>query len=183
MFPLTLLAGVPRTLIIALVAGFVLLGVGTERYFAGKSAGIAKDKARSDAVIATMVQRHQEALDAANARVELKSEELRQTVERMQREYTALQLENRKRLASVVSERDGLRQQLASYASGGVEASRDSIEACRDRADALGRVLERMVHGYAVCTGAAEDNAEGVRTLQTWSDTVEQRVREAGVTR
>ena len=36
MFPLILLAGVPCTLIIALVRASVLLGVGTERYFAGK---------------------------------------------------------------------------------------------------------------------------------------------------
>ena len=166
--------------VVALVFGLTVIGVGTERYFAGKSAGVAQDKARSDKVIAKMVEQHRDDLDAANARTAQASEELRQTKERMQREYTALQVENRRRLASVVAERDGLREQLSTYASGGVEASRDSVEACRDRAASLGRVLDRVVQDYAVCTGAAEDNAEGVRTLQVWSDTVERRVREAG---
>lgn len=162
----------------AVVFAVALAAVGTERWFAGVSHGVAKDKARSDAVIVKMVERHRADLDAANSLVEKKSTELREFQERAQSEYTKLQVENRNRLAGVVAERDRLRDQLSDYASGGVKASDDTVEACRERAATLGRVLDGMVQGYARCTGAAEENASGVRTLQQWSDEVARKVRE-----
>lgn len=59
-------------------------------------------------------------------------------------------------------ERDGLRLEIAAYASGRPD---DSAAAGRDRAAALGVLLDDALRVAAACTDGAEQHATDVRTL------------------
>ena len=156
-------------MIVATVTSLVSAGVGTERYFAGKRAGVKTDKARSDLVIYEMIEMHRTALDEANAKADAitatwqaKFKEAQDALATQSKKYGALS----QRYADVAGAHDRLRDQLSAVATGGVKGSDDSADACRDRAAALGSVLGSMVRGYARCTADLEDQASGHRALR-----------------
>ena len=120
------------------------------RYFAGR-APASPGQGEEDAVIATNPAPPRGPRRGQRAS-RTKSEELRQTVERMQREYTRTATgEPQSVLLLSCLRRDGLRQQLASYASGGVEASRDSSKPVVIEPMPSGGYWSAWCNGYAVC--------------------------------
>jgi hypothetical protein len=135
-----------------------------------RKAGIAQDKARSDGVIAKMVTQHSEALGAANAKTDATSamlERVKQGAQDALRTANEANAKIRAAFAAVVGERNQLRDDLnRAVASGGVEASNDTVENCRSRAHAAGLVLQEALRISAVCAGDSEDLASGVRALQ-----------------
>lgn len=141
-------------------------GVGTFFYGVNKyAAGVKADRQRSDGVILKLHKEHAEALLAANAQVAATEELWRMKLQGAQRAQEKERSANERMLAAVAADRNSLREQLANAAAGGVEASNDTVAACRERAAAFGRVLDDALQAHAVCTAAAEDNAAGVRTL------------------
>ena len=135
-----------------------------------KKAGVEQDKARSDGVIAQMVIEHAQNVDKANAKVDALSETLQKVKQGAQdalKSANAATAKIRAAFAAVSGERDKLRDDLTrAIVTGGVQASDDSVSACRERADAAGRVLQEALRVSAVCAGDAEDNASGIRALQ-----------------
>lgn len=69
--------------------------------------------------------------------------------------------------AGLRTERDQLRDEIAAFAAGGGSAADDSTAAARDRAAALGALLERALRVGAGHTAAAEEHAADVRGLLT----------------
>lgn len=130
-------------------------------------AGEAKDRARSDQIIARMVTDAQKAFNASEARRLADEEAMRLLKQGAQRAREADVRVLEGRLAAERADAVGLRKQLATFASGGVEAAKDSVAACRERSATAGDVLAGVLQDLAVCTGAAEDHASGVRTLLT----------------
>lgn len=153
-------------MIVATVTSLVSAGVGTERYFAGKRAGVAKDKDRSDAVITKMVATHAEA--ALNA-----EREHRALFDRMQtkvQEAQSAQAIDRKKnqvvVAAVAADRDQLRDQLNSAVGRSIVAAATSTDAGDSGAKVIGGVLADLLRSLAQCAGEAEDIASGLRTLR-----------------
>ena len=70
---------------------------------------------------------------------------------------------SRRLAASLRAERDGLRNELAAFASG---PSDDSLAACRERTAAATRVLESALRTSEECAGNAETLATDVRSLR-----------------
>jgi hypothetical protein len=133
-------------------------------------AGIEQDKARSDGVIAQMLLEHTQNVDKANAKVdqiEAMMQKVKQGAQDALKTANEANAKIRAAFAAVSGERDKLRDDLnRAIVTGGVEASADSVGACRDRADAAGRVLQEALRISAVCSSDAEDLASGVRALQ-----------------
>ena len=152
-------------ILVTLLTGYHLSAVSS-----AKKAGIAMDKARSDAVISQMVTQHSEQLGLANAKADSISatlEKVKQGAQDALKSANAATAKIRAAFAAVSGERDKLRDDLTrAVVTGGVSASDDSVSACRERADAAGRVLQEALRVSAVCAGDAEDNASGVRALQ-----------------
>ena len=150
-------------LVTAAIGGASTFVVGVKKYAQGK----ADDRQRSDLVIATMLNEHRAALVEANALVDALNEKMRLARQGAERAQELERAASRATLAAVNADRAGLRQQLAAAASGGVEASNDTVAACRERAAALGNVLDSALQAHAVCTAEAEDLASGVRALRS----------------
>ena len=129
--------------------------------------GVAKDKVRSDKVISGMVTEHEKNLAAANAKVESQNEINRMALQGATRGQELERKRTSNQLAAVAADRGRMRDALAAAASGGVEATGDTVAACRERASAFGRVLDETLQAGAQCAGDAEDLASGVRTLLT----------------
>jgi hypothetical protein len=133
-------------------------------------AGIEQDKARSDGVIAQMLLEHTQNVDKANAKVDAISETLQKVTQGAKdalKTANAATAKIRAAFAAVSGERDKLRDDFnRSIVTGNVAASDDTVAACRERADAAGRVLQEALRISAVCAGDAEDNASGIRALQ-----------------
>jgi hypothetical protein len=60
-------------------------------------------------------------------------------------------------------ERDGLRNEIAAFATGPAD---DTGPACRERATALGALLDDALRTAAACAAGAEQHASDVRALQ-----------------
>ena len=60
-------------------------------------------------------------------------------------------------------ERDGLRNAIANYAAG---SDQDTGPACRERASALGTLLDDALRTAAACAAGAEQHASDVRALR-----------------
>jgi hypothetical protein len=162
---------VAGALVVTLVTGWHLSAVSS-----AKKAGIEQDKARSDGVIAQMILEHSQNVAKENAKVEAIEAMMRKVKEGAE---NAIKTANqataniRAAFAAVRDERDGLRNALVnSIATGGVEASADSVQACRDRAETAGGLLVKALRVSQDCAGDAEDLATGVRGLSAAWDAV-----------
>lgn len=153
-------------LVAALLAGLGMAGTGVVAYAKGKRAAVAERNAHWQGVVDKLQADARAALQAAEERtlaVEETNRLRRQGADDVQERERAA---NRAALAAVAADRDRLREQLATAAAGSVAAADDSVAACRDRAQALGRVLGDALRAHAECTAAAEDLAAGVRALR-----------------
>ena len=139
-------------------------------------AGIEQDKARSDGVIAQMLIEHTQNVDKANAKVdqiEAMMQKVKQGAQDAIKTANAATANIRAAFAAVRDERDGLRNALVnSIATGNVEASADSVQACRDRAETAGGLLVKALRTSQECAGDAEDLATGVRGLSDAWDAI-----------
>lgn len=138
-----------------------------------KKAGIEQDKKRSDGVIAKMVEQHSEALGAANAKADATSamlEKVKQGAQDALKTANAQVAKFRSAFSAIAGERDRLRDDLArAIVTGGVQASDDSVSACRDRADRSAKVLQESLRVSAVCAGDATDEvARGNALYESW---------------
>lgn len=173
MIPLPFVAALmgKRTLILGSLLAVVALGLGVALYgaykhAAGKREGIGQDRARSDAVIAGMLADAQTRLIAANEEAAAREEVWRLRLKEAQRVADQDRQLNTQRLAAERAASGQLRDQLATYAAGGLKASTDTVAACRERSATLGVVVaEVLLPALADCAAAAEDHAGGVRTL------------------
>ena len=155
-------------LVVTLLTGYHLTAVSQAR-----KAGIAQDKARSDIVIANMIDEHSRAVGAADARADAASsmlEKVKQGAQDALRTANAATAKIRAAFAAVSGERDKLRDDLTrAIVTGGVQASDDSTQACRDRAERAGLVLQEALRASAVCAGDATDEAARGRALyEAW---------------
>jgi hypothetical protein len=126
--------------------------------------------------INAMVAKHAEAVAGENAKVAAIEATLNRLKEEAQNAINAAYKANaniRAAFAAVRVERDGLRSELATaIATGGVEASADTIQACRERAETAGVLLGKALRTSEECAGDAEDLAAGVRGLSaSWPST------------
>ena len=155
---------VAGALVVTLVTGYHLSAVSKAH-----KAGIEQDKARSDGVIAQMLIEHTQNVDKANAKVdqiEAMMQKVKQGAQDAIKTANAATANIRAAFAAVRDERDGLRNALVnSIATGNVEASADSVQACRDRAESAGGLLVKALRVSQECAGDAEDLATGVRGL------------------
>ena len=127
------------------------------------------DKLRADA---------QAKVDAAAARDAARFDEIDTARRESQRALALEQARTRQLRGELDSVRaraadDRMRNAIAAAATGGVPAAQDSVEACRARADALGRGMEQALHAHRVCSLDLEDSAGAVRALERWGDAVE----------
>ena len=155
-------AAILTALVSAFVGGISLVVVGVKAYSAGRE----KERLVQEQKIGRMVTEHRNALDAKNAEIDNLNEYWRLRRQGADRVQEIERAASRDALAAVNADRGRLREQLAAVASGGVQAADDSVGACRERAAALGDVLDSALHAHAVCTGEAEDLAAGVRALR-----------------
>lgn len=155
-------AAILTALVSAFVGGIALMVVGIKAYAAGRE----KERAVQERVIRNMVDMHRAELDARNAEIDNLNEYWRLRRQGADRAQEIERAASRDALAAVNADRGRLREQLAAVASGGVQAADDTVGACRERAAALGDVLDSALHAHAVCTGEAEDLAAGVRALR-----------------
>jgi hypothetical protein len=114
---------------------------------------------------ASQVAAQQKLVAAETQRRKAQEDALRIAKENADHVLTLEREESSKRLALERSASVGLRRQLAAAAAGASASAPDSLSACRDRASTFGDVLGTVLLGFAECTGAAEDNAGGVRAL------------------
>ena len=156
--------GIKLGLVAALLSGLGMLGAGLYGYSKGKKA----DRQRSDLVIAQMqADSNATALAASEAYRRLEQE----AAAKVKGAQDALDKErkNATRIAADLrTEREranGLRDQIAAFASGGGPAAEDSISACRDRSNKLGDLLERSVRVQESLASGAESEASNVRAL------------------
>ena len=146
-----------------MLAGLTGVVVGIKAYSAGRE----KELGVQQRIIRNMVDEHRAALDSANAKTEATEKRWKLMYEGAIHAQETERAAARRQLAAVNDDRGRLREQLAAVASGGVEASVDTVGACRDRASALGDVLDQALHAHAVCTAEAEELAAGVRALRS----------------
>lgn len=153
-------------LVVTAVSGYHLSAISS-----AKKAGIEQDKKRSDAVINAMIVEHAIKVSEANAKVDAIETAMRLAKEGAERALRAANEANRNiraAFAVVTGERDQLRDAAARAAivTGGVQASDDSVAACRDRAERTWLSLEAALRTSRTCAGHAEDASAGVRGLQ-----------------
>jgi len=155
---------VAGALVVTLVTGWHLSAVSKAH-----KAGVEQDRARSEGVIAQMILEHAQNVAKENAKVDAIEAMMRKVKEGAENAIkTANQAAANVRAAFVAvrDERDGLRNALVNrIATGGIEASADSVQACRDRAESAGSLLVKALRVSQECAGDAEDLATGVRGL------------------
>jgi len=162
---------VAGALVVTLVTGWHLSAVSKAH-----KAGVEQDRARSEGVIAQMILEHAQNVAKENAKVDAIEAMMRKVKEGAENAIkTANQAAANVRAAFVAvrDERDGLRNALVnSISTGGVEASADSVQACRDRAESAGGLLVKALRVSQECAGDAEDLATGVRGLSAAWDAI-----------
>lgn len=129
----------------------------------------AKDKA---AAIAFMQADAERRLNAANSRISDLEQQDAQRIKESQDE----QIKHRDEIASVQAalqrartERNGLRDQLASFASGGTARADDTVAACHSRAETLGVLLDEALRSSEEGAGDGERCNADLRTvLDAW---------------
>lgn len=173
------LAG-PWRLYAELAVGAALLaalGAQTVRLAGAEKAEARAEAAASTARAATADVRRQWAEQAAAAasaglaaseRNRALGAELQRTKEEAEHARKVDRAAAARTAAGLAAERDGLRRQLAAYAAGPAGrggAANDSLAACRDRADTLGRLLGEGLRIQDELAGGAEAEAGNVRAL------------------
>ena len=149
-------------LIAVAAAGLAIAGYGLHKY----NQGVADDKSRSDAVIEGMVRDADRRVAEADARTAAREAYWQHRLEEVQHAADQERDLNRRRLAAERAAAGQLRDQLAAYAAGGLQAGDDSLAACRERASALGEsVAGVLLPALARCAGKAEDLATDARQL------------------
>lgn len=125
------------------------------------------DAAMVRATMATMQAQTSEAARMATAAYRELEQASFARVQEAQRVLDTERAKNRRIAADmerVRTERDGLRDQIATYAGGG-DASGDTVTAARDRADTLGRLLSESLRVQGELAADAESEAANVRAL------------------
>ena len=145
-------------------AGVVVAAMTVGAYLKGKSGGVADDKARSDLVIAGMVNRAATDLAAANTANAATTTRLQSTKEKAEHELQAERSRAARRAAAAVATDRLVRDAIADFARG-AGADPLSIAACRSDASALGDVLGDALRAHGVCVEAAEQEAGNARVL------------------
>lgn len=160
-------AGVAQLVLIAmLIGGLGMAAIGSWSYFKGKRVAEAERNAHWLAQIDSLQAQHRAAVEAETARTRAVEEQWRIARQGADHERERERAANAARVAAVAADRDRLRDELASAAAGGVAAADDSIGACRDRAEAFGRVLGDVLRGFGRCAAEAEDLAAELRRVR-----------------
>lgn len=145
----------PRVLVAAAVA-LVIGGMALE--LASRAAQIEDGKAQLSNLRAQHAeqetQRERKAR-ALEAKYQARTDEAAHALEKQR-------IDHARTAAGLRAERDRLRQQIADYAAG---PAADSVAACRDRADTLGRLLDQALRSSADRASDAEARASEVRAL------------------
>ncbi len=171
MNPLSLfLSAVPRAVLYCLIVALAGLTIGC-----GAQWLLASHRANSlEVAIAKQAEEwaRARALQAEAARRSEEQQRIREQTltARLQDAESQLEIQresNRKLAASLSSartERDGLRDQIAGFASGSGSAT-DTLAAARNRADKLGRLLADSLRVQEELAAGAESEAANVRSL------------------
>lgn len=85
--------------------------------------------------------------------------------QKAERDYHAALTRNDSALAASRADNDRMRGQLAAYASGGGQASVDTVAACRGRAETLGLLLGTSMREADESAAELESSADAVRAL------------------
>lgn len=161
-------AGVVQLALVgAIVSGLGMAGAGVAGYFKGKRVAAAERNTHWQAQIDRMQAQHRAAVEAETARTRAVEEQWRIARQGADHERERERAANAARVAAVAADRDRLRDELARAAAGGVAAADDSIGACRDRAEAFGRVLGDVLRGFGRCAAEAEDLAAELRRVRS----------------
>lgn len=153
--------GIKLGLIGLLLAGLGMAGAGIW----GMAKGKKSERLVWEAIVAKMHANAAEAARDASDRYRTLEESMRLRVQGADRELDKERAKNRATLAAARSDADIMRQQLASYASGGGQAPEPACAADRERAATLGQLLADSVRVQEELAGAAEDHAASVRAL------------------
>lgn len=158
---------------IRVVAALLIVAALAGLWWHGYKRGERTDKARSDLVIAGMVNDAQERLAAANEAIRLQSASLQANKERADRDLQTERARNERRLADARATSDLVRDQLSEF-SRGQQSGDDTAAAASERASQLGSLLGESLQLQAELAGAAEDHAASVRALlKAWPTTKE----------
>ena len=151
---------------VVLVAGLGIAGTGL--WFKARSVYLKQGRAEVQVVLDRAIAEHNAAATAASDAYRRLEQALNA---RIQEAQDAL-FKERAASAKVVvalnrarTERNGLRDQINSYAAGGGSAANDSVTACRDRAQALGTLLDEALRVSEESAGDGEQCEAGVRAL------------------
>lgn len=161
------------TLYLLLASGVGMAAVGWWRYSAGFDDGHAQASAERDSHWQSLVSRMQaEAGERLAAETKKATDLERHWVAEVIRVGEALETERRTTarlrgdFAGAVQRARVLDSRLAAVATGGRTEAEDTVAACRERADALGRVLGEALRASEQCSLDAEDLAAGIRALR-----------------
>ena len=161
-----------KMLAIAAAACAVAVAIaGATGYIKGHSAGVDKDKQRSDLVIAMMLRKAQVDLDAANVKTRALGAELQATKEKAENDLQAEQARNRRVVAAAAADSGRMQRYITDFASG-VGTVNDSLATCRADAGTLGVLLDEALRAHAERSGEAEQEAGTARALlRAWPRT------------
>jgi hypothetical protein len=157
--------------IAAAITSLVATGVGIERYYAGKKAGVSQDKKRSDAVIDKLRHDAQNAYDQIMASYRSLENSMNSAIKEKQREYDKAKAKHQEVLvaerATAAADSDILRKRFESGPATGCSSNTTQIPATPSSGDApaIGDVLDDLLRRTKELAGAAEGHAESVRTL------------------
>jgi len=161
-------AGVLQLALVGAIVGGLSLPVAYALgYFRGKAVTAAERNAHWQAMLDRREAQHRAAVEAETARTRAVEEQWRIARQGADHERERERAANAARVAAVAADRDRLRDELARAAAGGVAAADDSIGACRDRAEAFGRVLGDVLRGFGRCAAEAEDIAAELRRVRS----------------
>lgn len=160
--------GIQSVLVAALIGGVGMCGTGVYGYFKGKTTGRAEVQRVLDQAVA---DHNAAAMSASEAYRRLEQEaqaKVKGAQDALDKERAASS-----RIAADLrrtrTERDGLRDQISSYAAGGGDASADSVAACRGRAAALGNLLDEALRASEESAADGERCEAGARALlEAW---------------
>jgi hypothetical protein len=153
------------------MSGLLILGLGiagTGIWFKARSVYLKQGRAEVQVVLDRAISEHNAAAMAASDAYRRLEQALNT---RIQEAQDAL-LKERAASTQVVAalnrartERNGLRDQINAYAAGSGRAGEDSVAACRDRAQALGSLLDEALRVGEESAGDGEQCEAGVRAL------------------
>jgi hypothetical protein len=154
---------------VAAITSLVSTGVGIERYYAGKRAGVAQDEKRSSAVLAELQLDAERRLSEMLAVYRSLEQGMNATLKEYQDAYRKAQAQNRIDVAAARSTHAAdvgvLREWAARATACDRPAATDPAAPGSGDAAALGDVLADALRVQAQLAGAAEGHADAVRAL------------------